>query len=43
MMGSILAFATQERDLGATVDSSLKTSVLCSAAIKKNKKNVRNY
>ncbi|CAM5171781.1 unnamed protein product [Natator depressus] len=35
MMGSKLAVTTQERDLGVTVDSSLKSSTQCAAAVKK--------
>ncbi|CAM5077649.1 unnamed protein product [Natator depressus] len=35
MMGSKSAVTTQERDLGVIVDSSLKTSTQCAAAIKK--------
>ncbi|CAM4594941.1 unnamed protein product [Lepidochelys kempii] len=35
MMGSKLAVTTQERDLGVIVDSSLKTSTQCAAAVKK--------
>ncbi|CAM5136177.1 unnamed protein product [Eretmochelys imbricata] len=35
MMGSKLAVTTQERDLGIIVDSSLKTSTQCAAAVKK--------
>ncbi|CAM4495757.1 unnamed protein product [Caretta caretta] len=33
MMGSKLAFTTQERDLGVIVDSSLKTSTQCAEAV----------
>ncbi|CAM5167759.1 unnamed protein product [Natator depressus] len=35
MMGSKLAVTTQERDLGVIVDSSLKSSTQCAAAVKK--------
>ncbi|CAM4478002.1 unnamed protein product [Lepidochelys kempii] len=35
MMGSKLAVTTQERDLGVIVDSSLKTSTQCAAAVKR--------
>ncbi|CAM4577882.1 unnamed protein product [Lepidochelys olivacea] len=35
MMGSKLAVTTQKRDLGITVDSSLKTSTQCAAEVKK--------
>ncbi|CAM4642329.1 unnamed protein product [Lepidochelys kempii] len=35
MMGSKLAVATQERDFGVIVDSSLKTSTQCAVAVKK--------
>uniref|UniRef100_A0A452H4G2 Uncharacterized protein n=1 Tax=Gopherus agassizii TaxID=38772 RepID=A0A452H4G2_9SAUR len=34
-MGSKLVVIIQERDLGVTVDSSLKTSTQCAAAVKK--------
>uniref|UniRef100_K7GG65 Reverse transcriptase domain-containing protein n=1 Tax=Pelodiscus sinensis TaxID=13735 RepID=K7GG65_PELSI len=35
MMGANLAMTNQERDLGVIVDSSLKTSTQCAAAVKK--------
>ncbi|CAM5165119.1 unnamed protein product [Natator depressus] len=43
MMGANLATTNQEKDLGVIVDSSLKTSTQCAAAVKKSKWDVRNH
>lgn len=41
-MGFKLTVTTQEKDLGVTADSSMKTSALCTEAIKKKEpKNAR--
>lgn len=36
-MGFKLTVTTQEKDLGVTADSSMKTSALCTEAIRKKK------